>query len=151
MIPANGAVEIVLDRAFLATRDDEQVRRRGGNGFFHVPRDCGLVHDWQHRSRLLLREREETAAQACRGDDRFHGLASSLTSSKTHRGSFRSGRGGTIANEERDGPKASAAVSCSHTPPRTRTLCRARPIILQPIGCKILKPSDRRPSICLTR
>lgn len=63
------------DRALLASRDEEDVRRPCGHGLLDGPVDRRAVHDRQRLLRLLLREGEETRAQAGGGDDDFPGDA----------------------------------------------------------------------------
>ena len=51
------AVEVILDRALVATRDDQDVGEPGSHGLFHDVLDRGLVDDGQHLLGRALRGR----------------------------------------------------------------------------------------------
>ena len=69
MLELDRPVEMVLDRALAASRDDQDVRQAGVNGFLHDVLDGRLVEERKHLLRLGLRRRKEPRTESGRWDD----------------------------------------------------------------------------------
>src|SRR5207245_11533030 len=57
-----GLVEMILDRALVASRDEDHVGDAGSRRFFDRVLDERLVDDWQHLLRARLRRRKKAGA-----------------------------------------------------------------------------------------
>ena len=68
----DGPVEVVLDRAFAPSGDDDNVFDSGGNRFFHGILNEWLVDERQHFFWRRFCGRKEACAKAC---SRNHGFA----------------------------------------------------------------------------
>src|SRR5205807_7705141 len=62
-------IEVIFDRPLAATRDDEDLPHPARDGLLDDELDRGLVYDRDHLLLHGLRVREETGAQAGRGED----------------------------------------------------------------------------------
>ena len=68
----DGAVEMVFDRAFPASCDDDNVFDAGGDRFFHCILNERFIDQRQHFFRRRFRRGKEARTQACGGN---HGFA----------------------------------------------------------------------------
>jgi hypothetical protein len=64
-------VEVILDRALAAARDEDHFGDAGGHCFFHRVLDQRLVDNGQHFLRAGLGRGEEPGAETGNGENRF--------------------------------------------------------------------------------